>query len=342
MASPASPRTIAPSSPAAALWVVGAASAVVISAALVTSFRLPVGQDLVAVAGIRAPRVLLGAGAGALLCLAGAIRLERGRVRPLGELALFAATTFGAGAGFLAAEAAPGAFALAVFAVAALAAIVGVVPAIRALDRPRPATNLVAAGLLVAGIGAAALAGTYARARADSVAAAVAWMLGDLGGASVASGLALVGMAVLALAVAARLAPGPREGVALVALGAAAGAVGPVAFVGTLAPRAVRALAPGASSGALLAASALAGAATLVAVDAVPRLLVGGYDFPLAVPVGMLAIPIFLAWNRARLRREAGPPGRAFAWAEAALIVALSLAGAWLVVTLSRVIRIAT
>jgi hypothetical protein len=107
-------------------------------------------------------------------------------------------------------------------------------------------------------------------------------------------------------------------------------------------PRAVRTLAPGTSQRARLAASAAAGAATVAAVDAVPRLLVGGYDFPVAVPAAMLAVPIFLGWNRARLRREAGSPGRAFEALELALLAGMTLAGVWLAVLLSGVIRVAT
>ena len=82
-----------------------------------------------------------------------------------------------------------------------------------------------------------------------------------------------------------------------------------------------------------------AGAATVVAIDTVPRLLVGGYDFPFNVPAGLLAIPIFLGWNRARLRREAGRKPLAFELGELALIGALTLVGLALAMTLSRVVR---
>ena len=88
------------------------------------------------------------------------------------------------------------------------------------------------------------------------------------------------------------------------------GAAGPLAFVGSFAPRCVRSLARGASPRALLPACAAAGAATVVAIDAVQRLLVGGYAFPFNVPAALLAIPIFLAWNRERLRELAGPASR--------------------------------
>ena len=80
----------------------------------------------------------------------------------------------------------------------------------------------------------------------------------------------------------------------------------------------------------------------MAAIDAVPRLLVGGYDFPWNVPAALLAIPIFLGWNRARLRREAGRAPRAFEIVELLGIVALTLAAAALAVTLARVVRTLT
>lgn len=129
---------------------------------------------------------------------------------------------------------------------------------------------------------------------------------------------------------------------ALLALGVGIGAAGPLAFVGTMVPRCVRVLARTASERALLPASMAAGAASVAAIDAVPRLLVGGYAFPFNLAAAMLAVPIFLGWNRARLRREAGGAGRAFEALELALIAGLGLAGAWLAWLLASVIREAT
>ena len=113
-------------------------------------------------------------------------------------------------------------------------------------------------------------------------------------------------------------------------------------FVGALAPRCVRWLARGASARALLPACAAAGAASVVAIDAVPRLLVGGYDFPFNVPAALLAIPIFLGWNRQRLRTLAGPASRGFEIFEVVLIAGMTLAAAGLAYTLASVIAFAT
>ena len=95
----------------------------------------------------------------------------------------------------------------------------------------------------------AALAGSYARARRDGVAPAVAWLLGDLSGATVASGLAVLALVGALLAASlGSIGAGARArlgSLGLLAFGVGAGAAGPLVFVGTLVPRTVRALAPG-------------------------------------------------------------------------------------------------
>ena len=77
------------------------------------------------------------------------------------------------------------------------------------------------------------------------------------------------------------------------------------------------------------------------AIDAVPRLLVGGYDFPFNVPATLLAIPIYLGWNRARLRREVGPAGWFDAFELAAIAVA-TIGATLLAVFLTRTVRALT
>jgi ABC-type Fe3+-siderophore transport system permease subunit len=320
-----------------ALAGVVAASAAVLAACVLASFRLGFADDLPTLLRVNGPRVLLGAAAGSLVALSGALRLHAGRVRALAELELFAVVAGAAGGGFLLASGSRGAAAAALFAAGCLAGGgLGLVLA-RALDRPRRAANLGVAGLLLALTGAAVLAGTFARARTDAVADAVQWLLGDLRGARFASAAALLACAAILGVVAVRRA-GARPSLALAAYGLAAGAVGPLAFVGTFAPRAVRALAGPSSPGALLFASAAAGGASVAAIDAVPRLLVGGYDFPWNVSAAFLAIPLLLGWNRARLRREVGPAPRAFEIAELALVATLTAVALGFVLILARVI----
>jgi hypothetical protein len=74
----------------------------------------------------------------------------------------------------------------------------------------------------------------------------------------------------------------------------------------------------------------------------VPRLLVGGYDFPFNVPAALLAIPIYLGWNRARLRSVAGPAPLWLELLEIAAIVAATGAAIALAVELTTVVRAAT
>lgn len=329
-----------------ALALVWLASALVLAVCTLAWFRVGFGDDPSTLLRVNGPRVLFGAAAGAALSLAGALRLAASALRPLQELELLALATGAAGGGFAASTGRAGWAALIAFAAGALAGAALLVCLVRALDRARRWTNLAAAALLAAMAGIAALAGTYARARQDSISPAVAWLLGDLSGASFASGGALlaVTLGLLALALPAlRAGAGSRLAtLSLLAFGLGVGAAGPLAFVGTLAPRCVRWLARGASPPALLPASVAAGAASVAAIDTVPRLLVGGYDFPFALPAAMLAIPVFLGWNRQRLRRLVGPAGLGFEIFEVALIAGMTLAGALLAALLARVIAFAT
>jgi ABC-type Fe3+-siderophore transport system permease subunit len=322
---------------APALAGVVAASAAVLAACLLASFRLGFADDLPTLLRVNGPRVLLGAAAGSLVALSGALRLDAGRVRALAELELFALVAGAAGGGFLLASGSSGAAAAALFAVGAVVAGGLALALARALDRPRRVANLGAALLLAAAAVAALLAGTFARARTDAVADAVQWLLGDLRGARSASAAALLACAAL-LGIAAVRRAERRRGLALAAYALAAGAVGPLAFVATLVPRAVRGRVGPTAPGARLFACAAAGAAAVAAVDAVPRLLVGGYDFPWNVSASFLAIPLFLGWNRARLRREVGPASRAFEIAELALIGAATAIALGFVAILTRVI----
>lgn len=320
------------------------ASIAVLLATSLASFRRGFADDLATDWLVNGPRVLFAAAVGAALALSGGLRLTRGREGALREVEILAAAAGGAAGGWALCRHASGVGATVWFALGALIAAAAMVALVRCLDRPRRWTNLALAGVLV-GLGiATAFAGTYGRERSDWSAAAIAWLLGDLSGTSFASAaLLLVATAILAIAALRRLdTQASLDAVALAAFALATGATGPLAFVGTLAPRTVRWLAAGASAPALLLTGMAAGAATVAAVDAVPRLLLGGYDFPWNLPATMLAIPIFLGWNRMRLRHELGPAHIAFEILEIALIVGLTIAAVALAVVLTGVIRAAT
>ena len=333
----------APPGSRAALAAIWLASLAVLGAVLLAAFRLGFGEDVATLLTANGVRAAFAAGAGALFALAGALRQLGPGERPLRELDWLGTTAGAAGGGFAAAQLAAGGPALALFALgAALGGGLGW-RAARALDRSQRGANLGALVFLGAAIGVAALAGTYARARRDAVAPLTAWLLGDLSRASAAGAALLLAAAALGVALGARaLARGRGEEASWLALGLGAGAAGPLVFVGSFVPRTVRWLAPSATRGGLLAASAAAGGASVAAIDAVPRLLVGGYDFPFCVAASLLAIPIFLGWNRRRLRREVGRKGLAFEAFELVSISAATLVGAALALELARVIRIAT
>jgi ABC-type Fe3+-siderophore transport system permease subunit len=323
-----------------AIWL---ASGAVLAAVLLAGFRLGFASDVETLVRANGVRAAFAVGAGALLALAGALRQLGPGERPLRELAQLGAVAGAAGGGFAAAQLVPVAPALLPFALGAVLGGLAGWRAARALERPRRTANLGVLAFLGAAIAVAALAGTYARARRDAVAPLVAWLLGDLSRASAAAAVVLVAAAALGAALAPRaLARGRGAEAAWLAFGLGAGAAGPLVFVGSFVPRTVRWLAPAARPAALLAASAVAGGATVAAIDAVPRLLVGGYDFPFAVPAALLAIPIFVGWNRARLRREVGAKHAAFEALELAAIALATLAGALLAAQLAAVIRVAT
>ncbi len=308
-------------------------------ACVLAAFRRGFADDWVTDLLVNGPRVLFGAGVGAALGLAGALRLAGGDDRPLFEGHVLACSTGAAGGGLVAAQFVSSASLVAFIFGAAIgaAALNGL---ILLLDRPRRWTNVVLALSLAAMAGIAALAGTYARERADVIAPIVTWLLGDLATATFASGAVML---LLALLLGMRAISGKAsESVELVAMAMAVGAAGPLAFVGTLAPRTVRWLARGASDRTLVLTGMAAAAATVAAVDAVPRLLLGGYDFPWNLPAAMLAIPIFLGWNRGRLRRLAGGAHIAFEIFEVVLIAGMTIGGIALAMVLVRVIGLAT
>lgn len=324
----------------ALLWLTSAA---VLLVCVLAAFRRGFADDWATAWMVNGPRVLFGAGIGAALGLAGALRLARNDDRPLFEMHVLACSIGAAGAGLVAVQAAGPTPSLPVFVLAALLGVLALNGLILVLDRSRRWTNPVLALLLAAMAGIAAFAGTYARERTDVIAPAVTWLLGDLGGTTFTGAAMFVLASALLLAFVLRAgAARAGEPVAIIAMALAIGAAGPLAFVGTFAPRAVRWLARGANPPLLLMTSMLAAGATVAAVDAVPRLLVGGYDFPWNLPAAMLAIPIFLGWNRYRLRRIAGPAHIAFEIFEILLIGGMTAGGIALVVVLARVIGLAT
>ena len=132
---------------------------------------------------------------------------------------------------------------------------------------------------------------------AGSAAAAVASASADgSAGVSVAASGAVVGSAV-----AGTVAPITAGSVA-VAVGASVAAAGMIGFVGIVVPHVLRLIA-GADHKMLLPASALLGAALLVAADAVARTIAAPAELPIGILTAAIGAPFFL-WLL--LRRQGG------------------------------------
>ncbi|MEZ4217634.1 MAG: hypothetical protein R3E88_14210 [Myxococcota bacterium] len=294
---------------------------------------------------VNAGRVLVGAACGALLGVAGRLDAGRRAQGALAEVETLAVVGAASGAGLAAAAFAPPAFALLAFLGAAVLAGFAAWALVRRLDRPSRAANLAIA--LVVGAAAASIAFAFvlAQERRDAVAAAVAWMLGDLSRATPAGGSILAAAAATtAVAASLRAVRERRERAAAVSLFARAvawTAAGPIAGIARTASRAVDALDGGApvaphaaASGpaaARMVATAMVGAALVTAIDTGGRLLVGGFAPPVNVDVAMLS-PLLVLWHRSHLRRRVGrasPVVAALEWTSIAALAALAAAAVW-------------
>lgn len=333
-------HTAAPGAVVAGLWL---AAATVLIACVLAAFRRGFADDVTTDWIVNGPRVAFAACVGAALGLSGSRRLARGSVAPLFEMRLLACTAGAAGTGLLAAEIANGSWSLLTFPLGAAVGAIALDRLVVALDRPQRWTNPVL-GLVLAGLaGIIAFAGTYARERTDGIQSLVAWFLGDLGSASFAAAAVLAPFVALLLILACRASESTnRKWIDAAALALAVGSAGPLAFVGTFAPRTVHWLTPAASPVARILTASICTAATVAAIDSVPRLLLGGYDFPWNLPAAMLAIPVFLGWNRQRLLHVAGPAHMAFEIIEVVVIAGLTVGAIGLGVTLSTFIGMAT
>ena len=274
------------------------------------------GETARMLAALRLPRVLLAGLVGACLALAGAA-LQALLKNPLADPFLLG-TSGGAAAGAACAAlagASPLVSPAAAF-VGAAAASVGVATLARRggrLDLER----LLLAGLIANAFFSALLLAAFSIASGEASRTMLFWMMGSLadatpGKVAALTPYALAGLAVLAAA-AARLnlfAVGEESAAALgvdtertkrvvflaasLLTGAAVAFAGVIGFVGLLVPHAVRAVA-GNDQRTLLPLSALAGAALLVAADAVSRAALAPAELPIGAITAALGAPLF-AW----------------------------------------------
>ena len=277
---------------------------------------------------IRLPRALLGAVVGASLGLSGAAM--QGYLRnPLAEPGLIGVSSSAALGAVLAIQtglAAAFAPALPLVALAGAAASVGLV---LLLAGPRGASlTLILAGIAVSAL-AGALTSLVLNLSPNPFAAAeiVFWMLGSLADRSfvhlwlaapfVAVGMALLarlgrGLDALTLGEDAAATMGVRlgrlrlelvSGVAM-CVGAVTAVAGAIGFVGLVVPHLLRPLV-GARPSALLPASALGGAAMVLAADIAVRLILPERDLKLGVLTALVGAPVFLHLIYATRRRAA-------------------------------------
>jgi iron complex transport system permease protein len=274
------------------------------------------GETARLVASLRAPRVLLAALVGGCLALAGAA-LQALLKNPLADPFLLG-TSGGAATG--AALAALAGLSPLVSPAASFAGAVGSSLAVAALARRGGRLDLqrlLLAGLIANAFFSAVLLGVFSVASGQTARTMLFWMMGSLADATPGKVLALApyaaaGLAVL-LAFAARLnlfAVGEENAAALgvdverskrivflaasLLTGAAVSFAGIIGFVGLLVPHAVRS-AVGNDQRALLPVSALAGAALLVAADAVSRAAFAPAELPVGAVTAAIGAPLF-AW----------------------------------------------
>jgi iron complex transport system permease protein len=277
---------------------------------------------------IRVPRVLAGFGAGAALALAGALMqlLTRNALADPYVLGVAGGASVGALGAMLAAGAAGAAVSewgvaagAAVGAAAASALLFGLLwrrlASTAIVPSGEGATALLLVGVMI-GAGCSAIVSLILTlADEGQLRGMVFWLLGDLNGAShweivwiaVAVALAMVWPRARELDWLARgdawaatlgVAVGPRRRAVLLAAalatGAAVATAGAIGFVGLVVPHALRRLGVRAAP-LLLPASAIAGGAFVVAVDAAARTVVAPLQLPVGVLAAAIGVPTFIA-----------------------------------------------
>jgi len=333
-------KVLTPGRVAATLLAFGGLLALAVAAALVAGpSGLGVGEVVAALRGdaagpaadivlrVRLPRVVLGAGVGAALAVAGVLFQALLR-NPLADpfvlgvsggaaLGAIAVLSLGAGLGIGYAAVPPAAFAGALLATGLLYAVAGT------QGRLSP-TQLLLTGVVFNAFASAAIIFLASLAGLTEGASLFLWLIGSLSAvrADVAGWLA--GFLVIGVGVALWLArsldlltlgsdAAAQLGVDVerdqrvlllatsVMVGAAVAAAGLVGFVGLIVPHLLR-LVVGPDHRLLVPAAALGGAAFLVLCDTLARMLPGGRELPVGAVTAVVGGPLFL-WL---LRRGAG------------------------------------
>ncbi|MEZ4424142.1 MAG: iron ABC transporter permease [Gemmatimonadota bacterium] len=276
------------------------------------------GIDRDILLGIRAPRVVLAGLVGGSLGISGAV-LQALLRNPLAEpfvlgvsggAAVGAVLAIGLGGSFV-----PGLVPLSAT-VGALAATAAVLRIARAVGPALSPRVLILAGVVVSAFFNAIILLLLALSSTEGLRQALYWMMGNLSGASWGAVGMLAGFAAPALLwivsqarplnlLALGEEPALYLGVSVertrtaalavtsVLVGAAVAVSGIIGFVGLVIPHAFRLL-WGSDHRLLLPASALGGAAFLIATDTVARTLVSPVELPTGVITALIGVPVFL------------------------------------------------
>jgi iron complex transport system permease protein len=278
---------------------------------------------------IRLPRVMLGVVVGAALAMAG-VGFQGIFRNPLADpqlIGISSGAALGSVVGVLALESILGLVAGALGGVAGGIAAASAVFLLARHEGKTEVVTLVLAGLAVGAVGGAAAAFVSVAADDARLGSVIFYLLGSLGVATwerVWWTLPFVVVAAAVIPLYARrldlLLLGEREaghlgvdvdrtrvvvgGAATVAVGAVVAATGIIGFIGLVVPHAIRLLA-GPGHRTLVPASAIGGAAAVVAVDTIARTLAQPIEIPIGLLTAIVGGPVFLALIL-RTRRSQG------------------------------------
>lgn len=292
-------------------------------------------QELAVLTGIRLPRAIMAAGTGAGLALAGAVLqgLFRNPLADPGVIGISGGAAFGAAVAIVGLGYLPTGWreTLGGYALPATAFVFALITTLVVYRFGRAHGGSSVATMLLAGIGFNALAlsgiGFLSFIASDEQLRNLAfWNLGSVGGATwnqlalsavacVPAGIVLLRLAPPLDALALGFAEARHVGVDVIRLqrtvvvlsalmvGCLVASTGVIAFLGLIAPHIVR-LAIGPAHSRLLPASALLGAALLLAADLAARTLFAPAELPVGILTTAAGAPFFL-WLLLRSRREA-------------------------------------
>jgi ABC-type Fe3+-siderophore transport system permease subunit len=276
-------------------WLLPTAVAVAFaSLAFGVAIRAPEAAGFGLMLDINGPRMLLAAAVGIGLAVSATVA-DPGAPSLRREVLLLAAS-FGGVAGGMRALSLDWFGSFGDFALGSLLGAAAACGTLLLLLRVRPVANWLVGFASLGLLAAAIVAAVAAKGNPDGLRPLAWWMLGDFSrvswlGAAATFGVVSVGVAALIRS------PARQSVLGLLLWGVAIGAGGVIAWFGVLAAAASRALAGEVGRTTRIAVAAALGATAMIWADALPRLLIGGYAFPVGVAVALVAIPWSVAWG---------------------------------------------